>query len=217
LVSGKATLADEGDPGTAVTDLGVGKNVLEWSVTLCDQVSVSRITVERVVIPAAPVAQSPAPYCAGDALLPLRAAGQGIAWFADASLENLLGRGELYQPATARTDTFYVTQAVHGYRSPAQAVVVTVRPVPAAPIVPEKVHYCRPDQPVVLRAEGQNVRWYRDDALTQGVGEGASLSVTPSAGTQYFVTQRLDGCQSKPAVLALHPGLPSPKAFSLPT
>jgi gliding motility-associated-like protein len=212
LVSGKATLADEEDPGTTVTDLGVGKNVLEWSVTLCDEVSVSQVTVERVVIPAAPVAQSPAPYCAGEALRPLRAAGQGIAWFADAGLENGLGQGEFYQPATTRTDTFYVTQTVDGYRSPAQAVVVTVRPVPASPVVPEKVHYCQPDQPVVLRAEGQNVHWYRDGALTQGVGEGATLSVPPGAGTQYFVTQRLEGCPSQPAVLTLQPGVAEPKS-----
>jgi gliding motility-associated-like protein len=212
LVSGNATLADAGDPGTTVTDLGVGKNVLEWSVTRCDQISVSQVTVERVVIPAAPVVQSPAPCCAGDVLLPLRAAGQEIAWFADAGLENELARGERYQPATNRTDTLYVTQTVNGYRSLPQAVVVTVRPVPAPPTVPEKVHYCQPDQPVVLRAEGQNVHWYRDAALTQDVGEGDALSVIPSAGTQYFVTQRLEGCQSKPAVVALHPGVAEPKS-----
>jgi gliding motility-associated-like protein len=173
---------------------------------------VSQVTVERVVIPAAPVAHSPAPYCAGEALLPLQAAGQGVEWFADAGLANRLGGGERYQPVVTRTDTFFVTQTVDGYRSPARPVVVTVRPVPAAPVVPAKVYYCRPDQPVVLPAEGQNVHWYTDEALRHWVGEGTSLTVMPGASARYYVTQRPDGCESTPAILALLPGVTQPES-----
>jgi hypothetical protein len=130
------------NPQTTVTGLGIGKNILEWTIIMCDSTSRSRVTIERVVIPPAPIAVSPAAVCPGTVLPLLSALGNQLCWYADKKLQHLLHQGSAYQPKVDSTTTFYVTQRVHGYESNPTAIDLVIKPQPEAPLILPTLYYC---------------------------------------------------------------------------
>lgn len=211
LVSGTATIVNPEDPHTLITDLGAGKNVFEWTIYFCSQVSASQVTIERVVIPTVPVVSNPAPYCTNDVIQPLLAQGQNIEWFTDETLQTLLATGEIYQPTFTQTDTLYVIQTISGYRSMAQEIVVTIQAPVAAPVVPATVYYCKPDESISISAEGENIEWFTDATLQTKAGSGTDVSITVTENTDLYVTQQVNGCRSTPASISLKAGVFKPK------
>jgi gliding motility-associated-like protein/uncharacterized repeat protein (TIGR01451 family) len=206
VIKGKASISNINDPNALLTNIGIGKNILEWTVTLCDQVSSSLVELERIVIPLKPFVENPAAYCYGEPILPLQAYGQNIEWFADATLQNVISKGDVYQVQISQTDTFYVTQTLVGYRSKAHMVIVTILPRAEAPIVTQEVLYCPYDKAVTLTAVGDNLRWYNELSPGKLLKEGPFIEVKPSVDTIYYVTQTNNGCESQPAFIVLKAG-----------
>jgi gliding motility-associated-like protein len=216
LMSGAGKLANPFDPNTLVTDLGVGKNVFEWSVYLCDQKTNSLVTIERIVIPPPPLAINPSPYCQNDFINPVTATGENIKWYADIQLSQLLATGKSYQPQITKTDTFYVTQELNGYRSSAQMVILQIKSRPAAPQVPAVLYYCKSDKSINITAEGENIEWYTDEHLSNKIGNGSAFIITLSQDTTLYAIQRLNDCLSQISAVALKAGLFAPKHVYIP-
>jgi hypothetical protein len=216
LISGAGKMANPLDPQTLVTDLGIGKNVFEWSVYLCDQQTRSRVTIEHIVIPSPPTAINSAPYCRNTPIDPLLATGESIEWFADKNLLQLLTTDNTYQPNITRTDTFYVTQTVHGYRSSARMVIVSIIPLPAAPKVPALVFYCKADKSVSISAEGENIEWYSDKLLSRKLGNGSTFITSLAQDTTLYAIQRVNGCAGEASTVALKAGNYAPKKVYIP-
>jgi gliding motility-associated-like protein/uncharacterized repeat protein (TIGR01451 family) len=211
LVSGAGKLASPMDPNTIITDVGIGKNVFEWSVYLCNQQSSSQVTIERIVIPSPPKVTDPAPYCQNDFINPVTATGENIKWYADSGLTKLLANGSSYQPQNIKTDTLYATQELHGYQSSARMVIIRINPVPAAPQVPATVYYCKADKSIILAAEGENIEWYADKQLSNRIGTGSPFTTMLTQDTTLYAIQRLDGCASYASTVTLKAGIFAPK------
>ncbi len=206
LKSGKGTLTNPTDPASQVTGLGVGKNVFAWNIALCDTTSTSLVTLERVVVPAPPLVNPPAPYCAGEPVAAVTATGAGLRWYADRSLANQLGAGERYQPPTGRSDTVYVTQTVDGYQSLPAAVRIAVKPPVPAPRVDSVGYFCNGTLLQPVNATGENIRWYGDAGQTRLLHEGETFGLSNPATGILYVTQIVNGCRSKAATVALREG-----------
>lgn len=114
--------------------------------------------------------------------------------------------------------TYYVTQNSTGCPStPRTPITVTVVPQPLAPLVPyDTVFYCQFDTPTPLLAYGANNRFYT--TATGGIG---ATSITPGTtnpgNTTYYVTQTVDGCESRrtPLLVIVKPK-PAPPAVTSP-
>jgi phage gp46-like protein len=195
--------------------LGIGSNIFEWSVSLCDQQSKARITVEKVVIPSPPMVELPAPYCQDELIRPLIAKGENIEWFSDPQMSQNLAIGTNYHPLISQTDTLYVTQTVHGYRSNALRVIIQIKPAPAAPQAPAVVYYCKADKSIRLTANGENIEWYADKQLSSKIGSGSPFTTTLTTDTTVYAIQRLEGCASMASAVILKAGVFAPKDLYL--
>jgi gliding motility-associated-like protein/fimbrial isopeptide formation D2 family protein len=216
LISGAGNIANSIDPQTLVSDLGIGKNIFEWSVYLCDQQTNSRVTIERIVIPSTPLVQAPAAYCQQEVIRLLTARGENVEWFADQQLTQLLGTGETYQPVISRTDTFYVTQTQYGYQSNAQPVVVYINTKPSPPVVPQVVYYCASDRSITLLAEGENIEWYADKQLSKKIGSGSPFTTSLVKDTMVYAIQRVNGCTGSASAVNVKAGAFTPKEVDIP-
>jgi hypothetical protein len=52
-------------------------------------------------------------------------------------------------------------------------------------------------------ASGSNIRWYKDAALSQEAAKGNSFQPVIETTTSYYVTQTVDGCESKAAQISI--------------
>jgi hypothetical protein len=200
LISGKASIAEPNNPKSAVTGLGAGKNVLEWTITLCDSVSRSRVTLERTI--PAPQTANPDAVCAGDPVPTLTAIGTNLIWYGDAQLTQKLAQGASFRPASA--GAYFVTQTVDGYLSKASQVNVTIHPRPAAPAVVSNPRvYCQGESIEPLEAMGENLRWYADAPLKQLVGTGYMYQPLVSVSSSFYVTQTVANCEGSASRVAL--------------
>ncbi len=206
LKSGKGKLANPTDPASLVTELGVGKNVFAWNIALCDTTSTSLVTIERVVVPAPPLVNPPAPYCAEEPVAAVTATGVDLRWYADRTLAKQLGTGPGYQPVTGRTDTLYVTQTVEGYQSLPAAVRIAVKPPVPAPRVDTAGYLCNGTLLQPIHAEGATIRWYADAAQTTLLHEGSTFGLSNPGTRTLYVTQAVNGCRSEAAAVTLHAG-----------
>lgn len=128
LVSGQATIVDPNSPTSEVHDIGYGETILEWTITLCRNVSRAQVKINRFAIPSAPQITQLPTQCEGDDLLPLTASGSNIAWYKDVAKQQKLFIGNNYLPAVSASTTFYATQTVNGCESPVSAIVVSIHP-----------------------------------------------------------------------------------------
>jgi gliding motility-associated-like protein/uncharacterized repeat protein (TIGR01451 family) len=199
LISGKGLISNPADVSSHVNELGVGKNVFEWSITLCDSVSRSYVTVERVVIPPVPVISYPPPYCPDQTPMPVIATGKAIRWYRDKTLSRPVGEGNTFQPPANHPDTLYVTQTIDGYESrPAEVRISYKAPVPA-PRVDSIAYICNGTLVQPLTATGELIRWYADADQTKLLQESNIFNRTGLSPGMLYVSQTVDGCVSKPA------------------
>ena len=195
LVSGQGEILEPENPASAVRNLGQGKNVFEWSVRLCEEISKDEVTLVYLAVPEV---VAPAPYCAGETIQPLRATGSNLHWYADVNLKTLLGTGETFGPVVQATTTFYVTRRLGQFETPAFPVTMVIKPALAAPSVQSPSQICRGDESAFLAAAGTDVRWYADRKLTRLLAQGTAFApaIFPFSLDSVFVTQTLDGCES---------------------
>ncbi|QHT68052.1 hypothetical protein GXP67_16090 [Rhodocytophaga rosea] len=206
LIQGKGTISNPADPTAKVMGLGAGKNIFEWRIAMCDSISKSQVTIERVVIPAKPLVIAPAPYCQREKILPIRAEGTGIQWYSDASLQEKLAEGDTYQPTSTHTDTLYMTQTIDGYQSLPTAVIISIKPEIAAPQVDPIGYVCNGHLQAPIQAIGERIKWYRDEKLTSLIQEGNTLEQGNFTEHVLFVTQTVNGCTSPASKAALQTG-----------
>ncbi|MDO1451231.1 T9SS type A sorting domain-containing protein [Rhodocytophaga aerolata] len=194
LISGKGTIADPANPQSMVTNLGAEKNILEWTITLCDSISRSRVTVERVI----PLPEIPYPtviVCVGETIS-LLASGTNLIWYADEQLTRKLGQGSNLHPATG--GDFYVTQTIDGYESQPAKVTARVQSRPTPPVVtgPARL-YCQGEKIEPLQANGEGIRWYADSRLMQLLSTGAAFQPAITTSATFYATQTVAGCQGE--------------------
>ncbi|MEZ5070668.1 MAG: FISUMP domain-containing protein [Bacteroidales bacterium] len=155
-------------------------------------------------------------FCENEVLPDLQVEGEGIHWYADAELTDLLHVGNSFHPSSMETgeNLLYVTR--HHGQCESSAAVVSVRmiPVPGAPVASDAA-CCAGDPVPDLVAEGTNVIWWTDAGLTGQVWDGA---VFPTGQTEpgtytYHATAMADGCRSQgvPVSLRIHPMPDAPR------
>ncbi|RNI23453.1 DUF7619 domain-containing protein [Rufibacter latericius] len=134
LISGQGTIVNPLSPTSVVQNIGYGKTILEWTITLCEKVSQSRVTINRYQIPDAPNVAALSVQCEGSTLQPLVASGSNVTWYLDAGKQKKLFAGNSFIPVISATSTFFVTQTVNDCESPVRAVEVKINPkqVPVA-------------------------------------------------------------------------------------
>lgn len=160
------------------------------------------ITVTIKPKPAAPTAL-PAPayeFCQFSIPAPLSANGSNLLWYTTVSGGTGIA-GYVPPVNTPGTQTVFVSQTVNGCESNRSAIVLTVKPKPAPPVVVSPKVMCQGDPQVQLTATGQNLLWY---AVPNG---GTGSPTAPQANTGFedtlyhYVSQTVNGCESDRALL----------------
>lgn len=161
------------------------------------------ITVKVNNQPTKPQVISPIVYCQGDTTYQLTAQGSNLTWYIQATGGSGVSTAPTPSSITAGTFDWWVSQTDgNGCESQREKISVLVKPKPLPPGV-APVLYCTGDMPFLLKADGQSLTWYP----TATGGSGSSTPPTPSTAdtgtTNYYVTQKLDGCESDRALLAV--------------
>ncbi len=157
-----------------------------------------RITTKRT--PDAPGTLARA-ICQNETAPLLTATGQNLLWYSANSGGTGSGTAPTVNSGVAAQTTYYVAQMLDGCEGPRAALLVTVKPLPAAPGV-TKVDLCQFANAAPLVATGSGLTWFDTDGKSLGqtsptppTGSGATLS--------YQVNQTLDGCAGPKATLVV--------------
>jgi len=93
------------------------------------------ISVTVNATPALPTVTTPINYCEGATASVLAASGTGLLWYTLATGGTGSATAPTPSTATAGTTTYYVSQTILNCEGPRAAIVVTVNPIPLAPVV----------------------------------------------------------------------------------
>ncbi len=96
-----------------------------------------------------------------------------------------------------------VTQTVNGCISAEGSETSAPLTVPNAPLVTSPVNYCQYDNVVALSAIGSNLLWYTVSSGGAGSPTTPTVSTTLAGLTNYYVSQRVLGCESPRATIAI--------------
>lgn len=131
----------------------------------------------------------------------LTAEGNNIKWYSDYKLNNLVYAGNSF--ATGHTSkgiyTYYVTQTLSDCESVPKAVHLIILEGVSPPETND-VEVCFGDQRLI-KATGENIRWYSDTDLKVLVYEGNNYTptVTEPAVYSFYITQTIEGIESPPS------------------
>jgi len=155
------------------------------------------ITVTVVAVPTAPTT-APVEYCQNAIAVPVTANGANLQWYSTLTSTTVLPSAPTPVTTTVGITKYYVSQLINTCISPRDSVIVTIKPISAAPTVVSPLEFCQNTVAAPLTATGTNLLWY--DAATGGTG--TSTAPTPqtanTATTFYYVTQNTNGCESNP-------------------
>ncbi len=144
----------------------------------------------------------------GQTVPDLFATGTNIQWYSDKKLVNLVHTGNEF--STGHTEigdyTYYVTQALSGCESAADAVTLSIWPEIPRPLGHDKVIY--EGEPSILTVTGEQgavFKWYEDPLLTVLLHTGDSFDTqkTDPGTYTYYVTQTLWQSESAPDTVVL--------------
>ncbi|HIP36973.1 MAG TPA: T9SS type B sorting domain-containing protein [Crocinitomix sp.] len=167
--------------------------------------TVSGTATVNVIIPPTVTIASSQSVCDGDVITPLTVTssnGGTVNWYNDAGLTNLVGTGNTYNPPSIIGTTIYYAQEIEGVlgcAGPVDNVVITVNPIPPAPLVTGQTTYCENDTPSSLTAEmslNGTATWYNNSSLTPP-NISTLLQYTPTLNlgtTCYYVVETANGC-----------------------
>ena len=152
----------------------------------------ARVPVFATVNPSAvPPTASGATICAGNTAN-LSAVGVGIRWYADAGLTNQLASGNNFTtPVLNANTTFFVTStSALGCQSTGTAVVVTVNPLPATPVVTNATICAGNTAALSASNAGGTTNWFSDATAANQIATGTSFT-TPvlTQSATYFVRE----------------------------
>jgi len=121
----------------------------------------------------------------------------------------LLAEGNTYHPEISDMGNinYYVSQTVNGCESNYETVQLTIKPAPGLPVAEDQT-ICYGEETPDLSAQGENISWYSDTALTNCINSGNIFPATQTEpGTYtYYVTQTLEECEGDciPVRLIIH-------------
>lgn len=158
-----------------------------------------------------PIVDDNVSYCAGATAIALTATGTALKWYAAASGGAPLKGAPI--PATivpGQTD-FYVSQTVAGCESGRARIDVTVKAIPAAPMV-SALSYCVGAPAKPLTATGSGLLWYADATGGEPSKTAPSPSTTKEGIFSFYVSQNVGDCESPRAKLdvTVNAALPTP-------
>ncbi len=184
-------------PGTQVSISDTGTYILRLTVSDGELTGFDDVQIDNLL---APISNN-IEICEGKPVPYLIAKGQGVKWYDDLHLTNLIHCGDtLYtEQTTPGQYVYYVVQSIGNCVSQADTVVLTIKSLPVLPLS-QDLKVCA-NQPVPdLYAFGENIRWYTDSLLTYLVQTGDNLvtSQTETGVYKYYVTQTIMDCESNP-------------------
>lgn len=124
-------------------------------------------------------------FCEGATVADLIAEGENIKWYAN--FNSVL---PLNEETELESGVYYATQTLDGCESPKAAVQVVVKEKPEAPIAESPQYFEEGATLADLVVEGENLTWYDEE------GNVLPADTVLVAGTTYYVTQTIDGCES---------------------
>jgi uncharacterized protein (TIGR02145 family) len=137
--------------------------------------------------------------CENSQIPDLFAEGKNVKWYSDANLSNLLHSGNSFSTGEILPGTYkyHVNQTIGNNESKADTVILTIIPVPPAPVALNK-SVCENQEVPELTAVGENIRWYSDSMLTNLIYTGKSFSSGQRESGRYifYLTQTIAGCES---------------------
>lgn len=156
--------------------------------------------------PATPTAGNNGPLCAGDTLKlssPLFAAASYL-WTGPNSYSSVFQNPFVPNAQPVLSGTYKIVVTVNGCASFPDSTLVTVNPIPSAPVVNSPLYYCQDQQSTQLTANAIGLLlWYA--VPTGGISNvTAPTPSTVSAGsTTWFVSQTISGCESPRSALTV--------------
>ncbi|MES2703069.1 MAG: gliding motility-associated C-terminal domain-containing protein [Bacteroidota bacterium] len=157
--------------------------------------------------PAAPVATSNSPICAGDSLLLFATSstsGGVYNWAGPVAFTSTLQNPFIYPAATWRSGIYVVTvtNPATGCTSPAGSVMVTINPVPAVPSITGNSPVCAGNSLTMSATTSFSGCTFTWSGPSSYAATGASQTISPAAVTNsgtYTVVASYAGCASAPA------------------
>jgi len=106
------------------------------------------------------------------------------------------GNSIMIPKPTQGSHMYYVTQTVFDCESPLDTVILTINPIPSAPVTSDTT-VCGINNIPYLTATGENIRWYSDGELTNLLNYGNVFyeEQTQAGKYTYFVTQTITNCE----------------------
>ena len=155
---------------------------------------------------------SPVLYCLNAAAIPLAATASvdcKLNWYTVVTGGIASATSPTPSTTVAGSTTYYVSQTntINGCESPRASIIVTINPLPTAPIV-SNVNYCKNETAVPLTATATancTLNWY----ATATGGSSSTTSPTPSTttvgSTKYYVSQTITstGCEGPRAEITV--------------
>ncbi|MBB1286156.1 gliding motility-associated C-terminal domain-containing protein [Flavisolibacter sp. BT320] len=170
-------------------------------------------------IPAAPVLSSNGPLCEGATLLLTASTitGATYAWSGPDGFSATVQNPSVSNPGTAASGAYSSTATVNGCTSPAGSVQVTIKPVPASPVLSGDNTVCE-GSTISLNAStitGATYAWSGPNGFTSSLQTLTILNTTPLHSGIYSVRATVDGCTSQAAIsnITITP-LPLPPAVT---
>ena len=161
----------------------------------CTATDEGKVTVQEKP---GPPTVAPQEVCYGEQITLTATCATGTPkWYSDAALTQEI---TVLTFVPQQTHTYYVVCATHDCVSEPTQAVVTVTPAFPAPVLSANPNEVIKGESSTLSGtcETGTLVWYKDAGLTQALGTGATLVVTPDSTTTYYAACEVDNCK-KPA------------------
>ena len=168
-----------------------------------------------VIVPFSVDIETDASYCEGDPIADVTVISTGggtVNWYDNPGLiPPAIATGLTFTPpAVLGATTYYAaeTEGILGCEGPADAVTITINPIPPAPTFTGTTEYCEGDVATALFGEaslGGAINWY-DAAPPGGTLLETGTSHTPTLvapGSSIFITETAEGCEGPATEIAL--------------
>lgn len=149
-------------------------------------------------MPSTPILSNPSPICSGNSVLLIATGADQIKWFSDSLANNWVYTGANFTtPLLTENISFYVRTETEFCTTPLSHVLVTVNPVPSAPVVNANENVCYGESKQ-LYAQGESlIKWYGTISESLALASGEIYQTPPmTMADTFYVRSELNGCNS---------------------
>lgn len=173
----------------SLTSIGAGTYTLVATDAVCNA-SIA-IPVVNSGAPPAPTAMGGGNFCTGEFIADLTVTGSGgtYTWYNDLLTTNQVGTGVSHTPSQVSTSPYCVTETNAGCESLPACVTVTINTHPIADAGAD-TSLCLGESIDLMASGGSSYAW------NNGLGSGATQTVSPTTNTTYTVSVTDAGCTS---------------------